>query len=58
MTDRSSQVGKGAAETGFEGFAGRPLRPRLPLLQAERRPHGGRGGDHLAEAGGKLADLP
>ena len=29
----------------------------LHHLQAARRPHGGRGGDHLAEAGGELADL-
>ena len=54
----SSQVDKEAAETGVEGVAGRPLRPWLPHLQAARRPHGGRGGDHLAEAGGELADLP
>ena len=54
----SPQVDKGAEETGVKGFAGRPLRPWLPHLQAARRPHGGRGGDHLAEAGGELADLP
>ena len=39
-------------------YAGRPIRPRLPHLQAAWRPDGGRGGDHLAEAGGELADLP
>ena len=55
----SSQVDKGSAETGVKGFAGWPLRPRLPHLQAARRSHGGRGGDHLAEvAGRELADLP
>ena len=54
----SSQV-KGAAETGVKGFAGRPLRPWLPHLQAARRPHGGRGGNHLAEdAVQQLAVLP
>ena len=47
-----------AEETGVEGLAGRPLRPRLPHLQAARRPQGGRGGDHLAEAGRELAGLP
>ena len=54
----SSQVDKEAAETGVEGFAGRPLRLWLPHLQAARRPHGGHGGDHLADAGRELADLP
>ena len=49
---------KGAAETGVEGFAGRPLRPRLPHLQAARRPHRDHGGNHLADAGRELADLP
>ena len=52
------QVDKGAEETGVKGFAGRPLRPRLPHLQAARRPSRGRGGNHLAEAGQELADLP
>ena len=54
-----SQVDKGAAEAGVKGFAGRPLRPWLPTLQAARHPHWGRGGDHMAEdAAGELADLP
>ena len=38
-----------AAETGVKGFAGRPLRLRLPHLQAAGHPHGGREGNHLAE---------
>ena len=54
----SFQVDKGSAETGVKGFTGRPLRPRLRHLQAARRPHGDRGGDHLEEAGGELAGLP
>ena len=59
MTSLSSQVDKGAAETGVKGFAGRPLRPRLPHLQAARRPHGGHWGNHLAEdANQQLAVLP
>ena len=58
MTSLSSQVDKGAAETGVKGFAGRPLRPRLPHLQVAWHPHGGHGGNHLAEdAGPELADL-
>ena len=58
LSDPLLKVDKGAAEAGVEGFAGRPLRPRLPHLQAVRRPHGGYGGNHLAEAGKELADLP
>ena len=30
VTQCTSQVDQGAAETGFEGAAGRALRPRLP----------------------------
>ena len=61
MPNWSFQVSnnKRAEETGVEGFAGRPLRLWLPHLQAARRPHGGHGGNHLAEdACSELADLP
>ena len=58
MTNLSSHVDKGAAETGVQGLAGRPLRPQLPHLQVGWQPQGGRGGNHLAEPGGELADLP
>ena len=59
MTNWPSQVdNQGAEETSVQGFAGRPLRPRLPHLQAARRPSGGHRGNPLAEAGQKLADLP
>ena len=51
------QVDKGAAETGVEGVAGRPLRPRLPALHPARRPpclhEGG-----LEGVGRELADHP
>ena len=47
-----------AAETGVQGFAGRSLRLWLPHLQAAGRPHGGYGGNHLADAGRELADIP
>ena len=58
MTNSSSQVDKGTAETGVKGLTGRALRPWLPNLQVAWHPHGGHGGNHMeGEPGPKLADL-